>query len=399
MNNKLFFYNSFFIMKNFFNFFLFIILFINMKNAIIKDIIYDNEKEKLVIILDNKDYYYTNLSQKEISNKSRNQKVQNEENLIDLLKEHCSNLQTKNFFNKETKVNLLNEYNIHYDLKDQIKAKNSIIIQKITSSIKNYELENKIENNSKLLILKTLLNYIKNENDKILFYQIKKYHNRRNLRNSIFNQSKKNENNTHRLSQFTIGDYVPTKQEVYFIRTFCHCNNPEHHKTQLDFINYKIPDKVLNHNSYCEIHIPKTLKFSSMMNNDLNNNDNLFMNKTVKLDNNKFKYRIKSAIKMKNESEREKIKLIGFKENKIKKKFKINSKPRYDFFTKSAKEIYLKELEIEKKVNPKQYEILEKRERIYDDAILRRKNNLIEDLKKKGLYYKKINSENNFKIN
>jgi hypothetical protein len=135
------------------------------------------------------------------------------------------------------------------------------------------------------------------------------------------------------------------------------------------------------------------------MNNDLNNNDNLFMNKTVKLDNNKFKYRIKSAIKMKNESEREKIKLIGFKENKIKKKFKINSKPRYDFFTKSAKEIYLKELEIEKKVNPKQYEILEKRERIYDDAILRRKNNLIEDLKKKGLYYKKINSENNFKIN
>ena len=34
-----------------------------MKNAIIKDIIYDNEKEKLVIILDNKDYYYTDLSQ------------------------------------------------------------------------------------------------------------------------------------------------------------------------------------------------------------------------------------------------------------------------------------------------------------------------------------------------
>ena len=45
-----------------------------MKNVIIKDIIYDNEKEKLVIILDNKDYYYTDLSQ--------NQKIENEDNLI-----------------------------------------------------------------------------------------------------------------------------------------------------------------------------------------------------------------------------------------------------------------------------------------------------------------------------
>ena len=148
-----------------------------MKNVIIKDIIYDNEKEKLVIILDNKDYYYTDLSQ--------NQKIENEDNLIHLLKQHCSNLQTKNFFNKETKVNLLNEYNIHYDLENQIKTKNSIIIQKITLSIKHYESENKIENNSKLLIMKTLLNYIKSENDKTSFYQIKKYQNRRNLRHSI----------------------------------------------------------------------------------------------------------------------------------------------------------------------------------------------------------------------
>ena len=110
-----------------------------MKNAIIKDIIYDNEKEKLVIILDNKDYYYTNLSQ--------NQKIENEDNLIHLLKQHCSNLQTKNFLNKKTKENLLNEYNIHYDIKNQIKTKNSVIIQKITSSIKHYESENKIEKN------------------------------------------------------------------------------------------------------------------------------------------------------------------------------------------------------------------------------------------------------------
>ena len=395
MNNKLFFYNSFFIMKNFFNFFLFILLFINMKNAIIKDIIYDNEKEKLVIILDNKDYYYTDLSQNQINHNSKNQELENEDNLIYLLKQHCSNLQTKNFFNKETKVNLLNEYNIHYDIKNQIKTKNSVIIQKITSSIKHYESENKIENNSKLLIMKTLLNYIKSENDKISFYQIKKYQNRRNLRHSIFNQSIKKENKTHRLSEFTIGDYIPTKQEVYFIRTFCHCNNPEHHKTQLDFINYKIPDKVLNHNSYCEIHIPKTLKFSSMMNKESNNNDNnngnLFMNKTVQFNKNKFKYRIKSAIKMENDSQREKVKLLGFKDIKI-KNFKINSKPRFDFIHKSAKEIYLKELEIEKKVNPKQYQILEKRERIYDDSILRKKNNLIENLKKKGLYFKKKNS-------
>ena len=367
-----------------------------MKNAIIKDIIYDNEKEKLVIILDNKDYYYTDLSQNQINHNSKNQELENEDNLIYLLKQHCSNLQTKNFFNKETKVNLLNEYNIHYDIKNQIKTKNSVIIQKITSSIKHYESENKIENNSKLLILKTLLNYIKSENDKISFYQIKKYQNRRNLRHSIFNQSIKKENKTHRLSEFTIGDYIPTKQEVYFIRTFCHCNNKEHHKTQLDFINYKIPDKVLNHNSYCEIHIPKTLKFSSMMNkesnNNDNNNDNLFMNKTVQFNKNKFKYRIKSAIKMENDSQREKVKLLGFKDIKIKNFKKINSKPRFDFIHKSAKEIYLKELEIEKKVNPKQYEILEKRERIYDDSILRKKNNLIENLKKKGLYFKKKNS-------
>ena len=365
-----------------------------MKNAIIKDIIYDNEKEKLVIILDNKDYYYTDLSQNQINHNSKNQELENEDNLIYLLKQHCSNLQTKNFFNKETKVNLLNEYNIHYDIKNQIKTKNSVIIQKITSSIKHYESENKIENNSKLLVMKRLLNYIKSENDKISFYQIKKYQNRRNLRNSIFNHTINNKSKTQRLSQFTIGDYIPTKQEVYFIRTFCHCNNPEHHKTQLDFINYKIPDKVLNYNSYSEIHIPKTLKFSSMMNKELNNNDNdnLFMNKTIKINKNKFKFRIKSAIKMENESKREKVKLLGFKEFKI-KKFKINSKPRYDFLVhNSAKEIYLKELELEKKVNPKQYQILENRERIYDDSILRKKNNLIKDLKKKGLYFKKTNS-------
>ena len=84
-----------------------------MINSTIKNIIYDIDKEKLVFFLQNKDYYFTDLSKNNINcNKSNDKctkpddsfqtKLSNRENLINLLSQYCSSLKVKNYFNKKT---------------------------------------------------------------------------------------------------------------------------------------------------------------------------------------------------------------------------------------------------------------------------------------------------------
>ena len=157
-----------------------------MINSTIKNIIYDIDKEKLVFFLQNKDYYFTDLSKNNINcNKSNDKctkpddsfqtKLSNRENLINLLSQYCSSLKVKNYFNKKTLVNIINENNIDFDLNNSIKLENKKIISNITSSINYYnQEENKNESNIIILVMENILNYIKELKDSISFFQIKK---------------------------------------------------------------------------------------------------------------------------------------------------------------------------------------------------------------------------------
>ena len=157
-----------------------------MINSTINNIIYDIDKEKLVIFLQNKDYYFTDLSKNNINcNKSNDKctkpddsfqtKLSNRENLINLLSQYCSSLKVKNYFNKKTLVNIINENNIDFDLNNSIKLENKKIISNITSSINYYnQEENKNESNIIILVMENILNYINELKDSISFFQIKK---------------------------------------------------------------------------------------------------------------------------------------------------------------------------------------------------------------------------------
>lgn len=373
-----------------------------MINSTINNIIYDIDKEKLVIFLQNKDYYFTDLSKNNIKcNKSNDKctkpddsfqtKLSNRENLINLLSQYCSSLKVKNYFNKKTLVNIINENNIDFDLNNSIKLENKKIISNITSSINYYnQEENKNESNIIILVMENILNYINELKDSISFFQIKKKEKKHTPRDKLI-QTSYSIKKTNRLSKFKIGGYIPTKEEVYFIRTFCHCNDPKNHKCQLNDINYKIPEKVLVKNSFSGIYSPKLFQFKSTRNSNLNdeiiNNDNF--SKTIN-NNNKFKLRIKSAKRLEANFKKEKVKLLGFKDSKI-KKYKITPSSRYEYFPKPEIINYLKDKEIEKKVNPKYFEFLKEREKSYEKFLIKQRNKITSELKKKGILYKKTN--------